>query len=190
MRANDLIDMMKGAGVSEEVAQKRANQYLRDQDDSERFEKALTALDGVAEAQREAEEAQYERMNMAFSDGQETVAEALAPALDALLTEQRAQIEALCKGLQGALELIKSLQTEVKGLRNAPVNEPEPIAKSVSYIPAPAEVTAADTSRDELFKALSSMTTSDPSRASEMLQAAALLESGANPNDIKQRFNI
>ena len=63
MRANDLIDMMKGAGVSEEVAEQRANQYLRDQDDSERFEKALTALDGVAEAQREAEEAQYERMN-------------------------------------------------------------------------------------------------------------------------------
>ena len=106
------------------------------------------------------------------------------------MTEDRAQNEALCKGLQGALELIKSLQTEVKGLRNAPVNEPEPIAKSVSYIPAPAEVTTADTSRDELFKALSSMTTSDPSRASEMLQAAALLESGANPNDIKQRFNI
>jgi hypothetical protein len=84
MRANDLITMMKGAGVSEEVAEQRANQYLRDQDDSERFEKTLTALDGVAEAQREAEEAQYERMSKAFSDGQETVAEALAPALDTL----------------------------------------------------------------------------------------------------------
>jgi len=183
---------MKSAGVSEEIASQRAQEYLRDQDDHERFEKALTALDGVAEAQREAEEAQYERMSKAFNDGQETVAEALAPALDALLTEQRAQNEALCKGLQGALELIKSLQTEVKSLRgNTSHNEPAPMAKSVSYIPAPGETSSsADTSRDDLFKALSSMTVSDPQRAGEMMEAAALLESGADPSSIKARFGI
>ena len=187
----DLIDMMKSAGVSEEVASQRASEYLRDQEDTDRFEKALSALDGVAEAQREAEEAQYERMSKAFNDGQETVAEALAPALDALLTEQRAQNEALCKGLQGALELIKSLQTEVKGLRGVQtVVEPEPMAKSVSYIPAPGEVNTADTSRDDLFKALSTMTVNEPARAAEMMEAAALLESGANPSDIKSRFGI
>jgi hypothetical protein len=187
----DLIDMMKSAGVSEDVAERRASEYLRDQEDETRFEKALSALDGVAEAQREAEEAQYERMSKAFSDGQETVAEALAPALDALLTEQRAQNEALCKGLQGALELIKSLQTEVKGLRGVQTAaEPEPMAKSVSYIPAPGEATAADTSRDDLFKALSTMTVNEPARAAEMMEAAALLESGADPSSIKSRFGI
>jgi len=184
----DLIKMMTNAGVSEREAERRASEYTRDQEDNDRFEKALTALDGVAEAQREAEEAQYERMSKAYSDGQETVAEALAPALDALLTEQRAQNEALCKGLQGALELIKSLQTEVKSLRGAPVEEP--MAKSVSFIPAPGEATAADTSRDELFKALSGMTVSDPHRAGEMMEAAALLESGADPIEIKSRFGI
>jgi len=184
----DLIKMMTNAGVSEREAERRASEYTRDQEDNERFEKALTALDGVAEAQREAEEAQYERMSKAYSDGQETVAEALAPALDALLTEQRAQNEALCKGLQGALELIKSLQTEVKSLRGAPVEEP--MAKSVSFIPAPGEATGADTSRDELFKALSGMTVSDPHRAGEMMEAAALLESGADPIEIKSRFGI
>jgi len=184
----DLIKMMTNAGVSEREAERRASEYTRDQEDNERFEKALTALDGVAEAQREAEEAQYERMSKAYSDGQETVAEALAPALDALLTEQRAQNEALCKGLQGALELIKSLQTEVKSLRGAPVEEP--MAKSVSFIPAPGETTGADTSRDELFKALSGMTVSDPHRAGEMMEAAALLESGADPIEIKSRFGI
>lgn len=184
----DLIKMMTNAGVSEREAERRASEYTRDQEDNERFEKALTALDGVAEAQREAEEAQYERMSKAYNDGQETVAEALAPALDALLTEQRAQNEALCKGLQGALELIKSLQTEVKSLRGAPVEEP--MAKSVSFIPAPGEATGADTSRDELFKALSGMTVSDPHRAGEMMEAAALLESGADPIEIKSRFGI
>jgi hypothetical protein len=184
----DLIKMMTNAGVSEREAERRASEYTRDQEDNERFEKALTALDGVAEAQREAEEAQYERMSKAYSDGQETVAEALAPALDALLTEQRAQNEALCKGLQGALELIKSLQTEVKSLRGAPVEEP--MVKSVSFIPAPGEATGADTSRDELFKALSGMTVSDPHRAGEMMEAAALLESGADPIEIKSRFGI
>ena len=187
----DLINMMKSAGVSEDVAERRASEYLRDREDTDRFEKALSALDGVAEAQREAEEAQYERMSKAFNDGQETVAEALAPALDALLTEQRAQNEALCKGLQGALELIKSLQTEVKGLRGAHVaSEPEPMAKSVSYIPAPGEVNTADTSRDDLFKALSTMTVNEPARAAEMMEAAALLESGADPSSIKSRFGI
>ena len=185
----DLIKMMTNAGVSESEAERRASEYTRDQEDTDRFEKALTALDGVAEAQREAEEAQYERMSKAYSDGQETVAEALAPALDALLTEQRAQNEALCKGLQGALELIKSLQTEVKSLRGAPVEE-QPMAKSVSFIPAPGEATGADTSRDELFKALSGMTVSDPHRAGEMMEAAALLESGADPIEIKSRFGI
>ncbi len=190
MKSEDLITMMKSAGVSEEVATQRASEYVRDQNDNERFEKALSALDGVAEAQREAEEAQYARMSKAFNDSQETVAEALAPALDALLTEQRAQNEALCKGLQGALELIKSLQTEVKGLRGVTAVEPEPMAKSVSYIPSPAENTAADTSRDELFKALSTMTVSDPHRAGEMMEAAALLESGADPSSIKSRFGI
>jgi len=186
----DLINMMKSAGVSEEIASQRASEYLRDQDDHERFEKALSALDGVAEAQREAEEAQYERMSKAFTDGQETVAEALAPALDALLIEQRAQNEALCKGLQGALELIKSLKTEVKALRGNTSNHVEPMAKSVSYIPAPGETSRADTSRDDLFKALSSMTVSDPQRAGEMMEAAALLESGADPSSIKARFGI
>jgi len=184
----DLIKMMTNAGVSEREAERRASEYTRDQQDNDRFEKALTALDGVAEAQREAEEAQYERMSKAYCDGQETVAEALAPALDALLAEQRAQNEALCKGLQGALELIKSLQTEVKSLRGAPVEEP--MAKSVSFIPAPGETTGADTSRDELFKALSGMTVSDPHRAGEMMEAAALLESGADPIEIKSRFGI
>lgn len=184
----DLIKMMTNAGVSEREAERRASEYTRDQENNDRFEKALTALDGVAEAQREAEEAQYDRMSKAYSDGQETVAEALAPALDALLTEQRAQNEALCKGLQGALELIKSLQTEVKSLRGAPVEEP--MAKSVSFIPAPGEATGADTSRDELFKALSGMTVSDPHRAGEMMEAAALLESGADPIEIKSRFGI
>ena len=179
---------MTNAGVSEREAERRASEYTRDQENNDRFEKALTALDGVAEAQREAEEAQYDRMSKAYSDGQETVAEALAPALDALLTEQRAQNEALCKGLQGALELIKSLQTEVKSLRGAPVEEP--MAKSVSFIPAPGEATGADTSRDELFKALSGMTVSDPHRAGEMMEAAALLESGADPIEIKSRFGI
>jgi len=189
--SNDLIDMMMSAGVDRDVAERRAAAYLRDRQDEARFEKALTALDDVAEAQREAEEAQYERMSKAFNDGQETVAEALAPALDALLTEQRAQNEALCKGLQGALELIKSLQTEVKGLRGAHVAvEPEPMAKSVSYIPAPGEVSGADTSRDDLFKALSTMTVNEPARAAEMMEAAALLESGADPQTIKNRFNI
>jgi len=185
----DLIKMMTNAGVSESEAERRASEYTRDQDDNDRFEKALTALDGVAEAQRDAEAAQYDRMSKAYSDGQETVAEALAPALDALLTEQRAQNEALCKGLQGALELIKSLQVEVKSLRGAPVEEP--MAKSVSFIPAPGEATTgADTSRDELFKALSGMTVSDPHRAGEMMEAAALLESGADPIEIKSRFGI
>jgi hypothetical protein len=64
------------------------------------------------------------------------------------------------------------------------------MAKSVSYIPSPAENTAADTSRDELFKALSTMTVSDPHRAGEMMEAAALLESGADPSSIKSRFGI
>jgi len=188
---DDLIDLMTGAGVSEREAERRASQYLRDQDDNDRFEKALSALDGVAEAQREAEEAQYERMSKAFSDGQETVAEVLAPALDTLLTEQRAQNEALCKGIQGALELIKSLQTEVKSLRgNAKKEEEAPLSKSLSYIPAPGETTGAETSRDELFKALTSMSAESPSRASDMMEAAALLESGVDPAQVKARFNI
>ena len=186
----DLIDMMTSAGVPEAEAQRRASEYQRDQEDSTRFEKALSALDGVAEAQREAEEAQYERMSKSFNEGQETVAEALAPALDALLNEQRAQNEALCKGLQGALELIKSLQVEVKSLRGAPAQEETPLAKSLSYIPTPGETTGAETSRDDLFKALTSMSVDQPSRASEMLEAAALLESGADPQTIKSRFGI
>lgn len=187
---DDLIDLMTGAGVSEREAERRASQYLRDQDDNDRFEKALSALDGVAEAQREAEEAQYERMSKAFSDGQETVAEVLAPALDTLLTEQRAQNEALCKGLQGALELIKSLQTEVKSLRGNAKTEEAPLSKSISYIPTPGEATGAETSRDELFKALTSMSAESPSRASDMMEAAALLESGVDPAQVKARFNI
>lgn len=190
MKADDLIEMMTGAGVSSREAERRASEYLRDQADVELFEKSLTALDGVAEAQREAEEAQYERLSKAYGEGQDTVAEALAPALDALLTEQRAQNEALCKGLQGALELVKSLSVELKSLRGAPAQEPAPMAKSVtSYIPAPGEQAPA-ASRDDLFKSLSDMTVSDPHRAGEMMEAAALLESGANPSEIKSRYGI
>ena len=68
----DLIKMMTNAGVSEREAERRASEYTRDQENNDRFEKALTALDGVAEAQREAEEAQYDRMSKVHAAMEET----------------------------------------------------------------------------------------------------------------------
>jgi hypothetical protein len=106
-----------------------------------------------------------------------------------MLTEQRAQNAALAKGLAGALELIKGLKADLKSLRDARPAQLAPIAKSVDFIPAPGEVKgAAVDARDELIKALATATTTDANRAAQLMHAAALLESGADPLDIKSRF--
>jgi hypothetical protein len=193
MDSQELIQMMKSVGASDEVAEVRARDFIRQKEDNERFEKSLTALEDVALAQQEAEEAHQDRLVKAFDDGQQSVAEAMAPALDSLLAEQRAQNEALCKGLTGALELIKSLKADVQALKgqNVAVEAPA-MAKSVSYLPSPNDNVNndSDLSRDELFKALGEISTNSPERAADLMKAAALLESGVNPNEIKSRFNI
>jgi len=194
MDSNELVQMMKSVGVSSEVAEIQARDFIQQKEDNETFEKSLSALEDVALAQQEAEEAHQDRLVKAFDDGQQSVAEAMAPALDALLTEQRAQNEALCKGLTGALELIKSLKNDVQALKGQQVQAQEaaPMAKSVSYLPSPADNAnnESDVSRDELFKSLGELSTNSPERAADLMKAAAMLESGVNPSEIKSRFNI
>ena len=190
MRRDDLIDMMKAAGVAAEVAEARADATLADATAADTLNKSLEALADVASAQALAEAEQSERLAKAVEQGELSLADAIAPALDAMLTEQRAQNAALAKGLTGALELIKGLKADLKSLRDArPAPAPAPMAKSVDYIPAPGEIAnGATDAREELIKALSTASTTDANRASQLMHAAALLESGADPLDIKRRF--
>jgi hypothetical protein len=190
MRRDDLIDMMKAAGVAAEVAEARADATLADATAADTLNKSLEALADVARAQALAEAEQSERLAKAVEQGELNLAETLAPALDAMLTEQRAQNAALAKGLTGALDLIKGLKADLKALRDArPAPASAPMAKSVDYIPAPGEIAnGATDAREELIKALSTASTTDANRASQLMHAAALLESGADPLDIKRRF--
>jgi hypothetical protein len=190
MNRADLIELLTSAGVSPTEAEARADEQLTDYTQRETLAKSLDALSEIADRQAEAEREQAAMIAHAQSEGETALAELIAPALDAMLSETRAQNEALCKGLTGALELLKGLKSEMKALKSRPTAQPaaQPMAKSLDYIPAPHEATPAQDARDELFKALTSNTNSD--RASEMLHAAALLESGANPADIKARFGL
>ena len=190
MRRDDLIEMMKAAGVAPAEAEARADATLADNRAADTLNKSLEALADVANAQAQAEAAQAERLQKAVESAELSLAESLAPALDAMLTEQRAQNAALAKGLAGALELIKGLKADLKSLRDArPAPAPAPMAKSVDYIPAPGEAAnGATDAREELIKALSTASTTDANRASQLMHAAALLESGADPLDIKRRF--
>jgi hypothetical protein len=189
MRRDDLIEMMKAAGVAPAEAEARADATLADNRAADTLNKSLEALADVANAQAQAEAAQAERLQKAVESAELSLAESLAPALDAMLTEQRAQNAALAKGLAGALELIKGLKADLKSLRDARPAQLAPIAKSVDFIPAPGEVKgAAVDARDELIKALATATTTDANRAAQLMHAAALLESGADPLDIKSRF--
>lgn len=194
MSAQTLIDMMTAAGVSQEDAERRARSYVADRDAEERLSKSLNVLEEVAQIQRDAEERHIDRLHKARSQGESSLAETLAPALDDLLQEQRAQNEALAKGLTGVLELVKSLRHEISQLRDARPTAKKasvPLVKSVSYIPSPnEEPVASAASREDLFKALSLTVADKPERASELMQAAALLESGADPSTVAQRFNI
>ena len=45
-------------------------------------------------------------------------------------------------------------------------------------------------SRDDLFKSLSDTLASHPERANELLNAVTLLESGADPVSVKQKYNL
>ena len=189
MRRDDLIEMMKAAGVAPAEAEARADATLADNRAADTLNKSLEALADVANAQAQAEAAQAERLQKAVESAELSLAESLAPALDAMLTEQRAQNAALAKGLAGALELIKGIKADLKSLRDARPAQLAPIAKSVDFIPAPGEVKgAAVDARDELIKALATATTTDANRAAQLMHAAALLESGADPLDIKSRF--
>lgn len=190
MNRADLIDMLMDAGVSLADAERRADEQMNDLNQRETLAKSLDALNEIAERQAEAEALQAARVAEAQAEGEASLAEIIAPALDAMLSETRAQNEALCKGLTGALELLKGLKSELKELKARPAAQAEaqPLAKSVDYIPAPSEAAQPNDARDELFKALTSPSNSE--RAADMLKAAALLESGANPADVKARFGL
>lgn len=193
MSAQTLIDMMTAAGVAPEDAERRARSYVADRDAEEQLSKSLNVLEEVAQIQRDAEDRHIDRLHKARSQGETSIAETIAPALDDLLQEQRAQNEALAKGLTGVLELVKSLRSEVSQLRDArpAVKASAPLAKSISYIPSPNEEPAASVaSRDDLLKALSLTAADKPERAGELMQAAALLESGADPSTVATRFNL
>lgn len=192
MNTHDLTELLVNAGVNQEEAEMRARSYVNDQELDNRLEKSLTALEDVAEAQRMAEDLAHERLSKAFDDGESSLASSLAPALDAMLEETRTQNMALCKSFAGVLEIMKSLRDEVRSLRNtAPQKEVEAMAKSVDYIPSPyySVDAGSTTARDDLFKALSSTKVESATHASELLQMATLLESGASIEDVKARFN-
>lgn len=190
MSQNKLVEMLVSAGVPQEEAIDRANSYQADNQAEEKLSKSLDILEEVALIQREAEEKHYDRLQKARSQGETGLAETIAPALDDLLVEQRAQNEALAKGLTGVLELVKSLRNEVVKLRDhQPARKSTPLAKSLDIIPSPNEEVA-NTSRDDLFKALSNTLANNPDRAGELMQATALLEGGADPAVIANRFNL
>ena len=186
-----LHKLLTSAGVDPVEATTRVYTYQQDQSAETRLNKSLETLEAIADIQRETEERSYDRLHKARSAGEIGLAETLAPALDDLLREQRAQNEALAKGLTGVLELVKGLRTELTALRDqAPVAAAQkPLVKSLDYIPSPHEEVLS-TSRDDLFKALSTASSSQPERAHELLTAAALLESGAQPDEVAQRFNL
>lgn len=190
MSTKDLYDMLINAGVEPDKAQRRADEYIKDQQMNETLSKSLEALEEVAEAQRATEIQHQDRLSKAFNEGESSISEMIAPALDSLLEEQRAQNEALCKSFKGVLELIKGMREEIKGLRRErPTQEAQPMAKSLDYIPAPGDIQPGSSdAREDLFKALAQESTSSPDRAGELLHAVALLEGGANPTEIKQRF--
>jgi hypothetical protein len=192
MSAQTLIDMMTSAGVSREDAERRALSYVADRDADTQLSKSMDVLEEVAQIQQDAENRHIDRLHKAHNQGEQALAATLAPALDDLLQEQRAQNEALAKGLTGVLGLVKSLRSEIAGLRDASsqIQKKAPLVKSVSYIPSPNEEPTSGASREDLFKALSLTAADKPERASELMQAAALLESGADPSTVAQRFNL
>lgn len=192
MSAQTLIDMMTSAGVSREDAERRALSYVADRDADTQLSKSMDVLEEVAQIQQDAENRHIDRLHKAHNQGEQALAATLAPALDDLLQEQRAQNEALAKGLTGVLGLVKSLRSEIVGLRDtsSQIQKKTPLVKSVSYIPSPNEEPTSGASREDLFKALSLTAADKPERASELMQAAALLESGADPSTVAQRFNL
>ena len=191
MHENDrLLNLLTGAGVDPQEASLRVNTYQRDQAAEDRLSKSVETLETIADIQRETEARSYDRLSKARSAGEMGLAETIAPALDDLLREQRAQNEALAKGLTGVLELVKGLRSELATLRDAaPKATAAPLVKSLDYIPSPHEEPV-NSSRDDLFKALTAASAAQPERAHDLLTAAALLESGAQPEEVASRFNL
>lgn len=198
MKRDQLIELLTSAGVEAEEAARRADEHIDTEETAEQLTKSLAALEEISTRQAAAEAAHAERIEAARLEGESTLAEIIAPALDAFVTETRAQNDALAKGLTGSLALLDKLGAQLKRLeqrleqRPAPRAEvtPAPMAKSVDYIPAPGDTPAAPPAREELLKSLASKTPRDADHAAQLLRAAALLESGATPADISSRFNF
>ena len=189
-QSTKLVDMLVSAGVDPNEALERANSYNNDNDAEDKLNKSIEVLEEVAYIQREAEDKHYDRLKKARTEGENDLAEAIIPALDDLLTEQRSQNEALAKGLTGVLELVKSLRSEVVVLRERQPNRKNNVlAKSLDIIPSPQDE-AVNNSRDDLFKVLSNTLATSPDRAGELMQATALLEGGAEPSSVASKFNL
>jgi len=189
MNAKDLTDLLIDAGIDAHEAELRAESYVEDNRMNDKLQKSLDVLEDVVEAQKEAEFQAQERLSKAFDDGEQSLASALAPALDSMLEETRAQNMALCKSFAGVLEILKGMKDEIKALKGSKSVDHEPMAKSIDYIPSPYDNVASTDARNDLFKALSSTKVENATQASELLQMATLLESGASPADIQARFN-
>jgi hypothetical protein len=195
MKREQLIELLTGAGVEADEAARRADEHLDTEAQAETLTKSLAALEEISTRQAAAEQANAERIEAAHAAGEASLAEVIAPALDAFVEETRAQNDALAKGLTGSLELLNKMGAQLKRLE-ARLNErpaapaPAPMAKSVDYIPAPGEQTTRTPAREELLKSLATTTPRDAEHASQLMRAVSLLESGADPQDISSRFTF
>lgn len=185
MTRDELVGLLQEAGADAERAGELADQRLRDQDFTNDLSKSLDALQEAQEAQERIEAEHADRLVKAHAEGQEQLAEIFAPALDQFLAEQRAQNQAQAKALGAMVNLIKSQQEELKGLRHGlsglATREELPRSKSVDYIPSPAEeISKGGDARADLFAQLEQMMKSDPASAPAAVEAVAMLESGAD----------
>lgn len=198
MKRDQLIELLTGAGVEADEAARRADEHLNTEATAETLTKSLAALEEISTRQAAAEAAHAERLAAAHAEGEMSLAETIAPALDAMLDETRAQNDALAKGLTGALELMDKLGAQMKRLEQrleqqattAAKPAPAPMAKSLDYIPAPGEQVERTPAREDMLKSLATMTPRDADHAAQLLRAVALLESGASPSDISSRFTF
>jgi hypothetical protein len=195
MTKEQLTELLKSAGVDGETAARRAEEHVETEAQAETLTKSLAALEEISANQAAAEEANAERIEAARAEGELSLAELIAPSLDAMLDETRAQNDALAKGFTGALEMLANLAQQVKRLEAKIETRPEPapaapMAKSVAYIPAPHEEAPRAPARDDLLKSLATTTPRDPEHAAQLFRAVAALESGADPHTISSRFNF
>jgi hypothetical protein len=193
----NLFERLRAAGVSEAEATDIVQTHAKPEGDID-VDRLTKAMEGVADSFGDNTSSAVDAAVQEASD----IVDAVTKGADALLIEQRAQYEALAKGMLALADEVRDLRATMSSdaaeiQKSLTAVADEPVARrsvTTEVVPAPGEVHIGSPElgySQIIAKAVAELkATDDRERAIELRKAVSMLESGFSASHVSTQFGI